>query len=138
MTPPCPTMDHESNTENHPNRYRNAPPPPLAIQKFRACKFLPKDHGVQLPLSRCHPGAATEFGSIVQQAIELRPDLVLLRHRLMTCPTLCERPQLGSRRFWLGMIEVVVPPAAAGLREPLRILDGHVGAVESAGEVTPA
>src|SRR5262245_62218334 len=36
------------------------------------------------------------------------------------------------------MIEVVVAPAAAGLRVPLGILDGHVGAVELTGEVAAA
>jgi len=28
-------MNHESNTEDHPNRYGNPSPPPVAIQKFK-------------------------------------------------------------------------------------------------------
>src|SRR5882724_6853591 len=81
-------------------------------------------------------GAPAELGSVVQQSIELRPDLVFLRHGLMARTTLRERLHLGSRGLRFGMIEVEVAPAATRLREPLRVLDGHVGAVEGPGEIT--
>src|SRR5262249_52145913 len=73
-----------------------------------------------------------------QQTIELRPDLVLLGAGLMAKCALRLRPQLGGRGLGLVMIEVVVSPAAAGLRVPLGVLDGHVGAVEFPREITPA
>src|SRR5262249_28743688 len=84
------------------------------------------------------PACRRTLGSVVQQAIELRPDLVLLGTGLMAKCALRLRPQLGGRGLGLVMIEVVVSPAAAGLRVPLGVLDGHVGAVEFPGEITPA
>src|SRR5215470_8659063 len=91
-------------------------------------------HGEELPF---RPAYRRTLGS-VQQAIELRPDLVLLCAGLMAKCALSLRPHLGGRSLRLVMIEVVVPPAAAGRRVPLRVLDGHVGAVKFAREVTPA
>src|SRR4029077_18695776 len=88
--------------------------------------------------SPCSNGRRWPLGSVVQQAIELRPDLVLLRAGLMAKGALRLRPQLGGRGLWLVMIEVVVAPGAAGLRVPLGVLDGHVRAVEFAGEIAPA
>src|SRR5262245_39562278 len=76
--------------------------------------------------------------SVVQQAIELGPDLVLLCAGLVAKCALRLRPQRGRRGLRLVMIEVVVAPAAAGLRVPLGILDGHVGAVELTREVAAA
>src|SRR5262245_64937755 len=81
--------------------------------------------------------ARSVLGSL-QQAIELCPDLVLLCAGLMAKCALGLRPQLGGRGLRLMMIEVVVSPAAAGRRVPLRVLDGHVGTVIFAREVTPA
>src|SRR5262249_19789869 len=81
--------------------------------------------------------ARSALGSL-QQAIELRPDLVLLCAGLMAKCALGLRPQLGGRGLRLMMIEVVVSPAAAGRCVPLRVLDGHVGTVIFAREVTPA
>ena len=42
----------------------------------------------------------------------------------------------GGLSLWLMMIEVEVPPTV-GVRKPLRVLDTHIGAVESACSVTP-
>src|SRR4029434_8332103 len=91
-------------------------------------------HGEELPF---RPQKRRTLGS-VQQAIELRPDLVLLCAGLMAKCALSLRPHLGGRSLRLVMIEVVVPPAATGRRVPLRVLDGHVGAVIFAREVAPA
>src|SRR5262249_17409827 len=84
------------------------------------------------------PARRRALSSVVQQTIELRPDLVLLGAGLMAKCALRLRPQLGGRGLGLVMIEVVVSPGAAGLRVPLGVLDGHVGAVEFTGEITPA
>src|SRR5438128_6872953 len=78
------------------------------------------------------------LGSVVQQAIELRPDLVLLCAGLMAKSALRLRSQLGGRGLRFVMIEVVVAPGAAGLRVPLGVLDGHVSTVEGSGEVPSA
>ena len=68
---------------------------------------------------------AAALGS-VQQAIELRPDLVLLCAGLVAKRAFRFRPQLGGRGLRLVMIQVVVTPSAAGLRvpfdEPTRVL----------------
>src|SRR5262245_14391223 len=78
------------------------------------------------------------LSSVVQQAIELRPDLVLLCAGLMAKCALRLRPQLGGRSLRLLMIEVVVSPLASGLCVPLGILDGHISAVEGPREIAPA
>src|SRR5262245_33893652 len=65
-------------------------------------------HGEELPF---RPEKRLTLGS-VQQAIELRPDLVLLCAGLMAKCALSLRPHLGGRSLRLVMIEVVVPPAA--------------------------
>src|SRR5262249_22540437 len=74
----------------------------------------------------------------VQQAIELRPDLVLLCACLMAESAIRLWLQLGGRGFRLVMIEVVVSPCQSGARVPLGILDGHVGAVEFPREIASA
>src|SRR5262249_29344912 len=80
--------------------------------------------------------ARRALGSVVQQPIELGPHLVLLCAGLMAECALRFRPHLGAGGPRLVMIEVVVSPAAAGLRVPLGVLDGHVGAVEGSREIT--
>jgi hypothetical protein len=43
---------------------------------------------------------------------------------------------LGGQSLRLVMIEIEVPPAA-GVGEPLRVLDSRIRPVERAGEITP-
>src|SRR5262245_10475015 len=72
--------------------------------------------------------------SLVQQRIELGPDLVFLgTAKVAGVAAICD---FGGRSFWLMMIEIEVAPAARS-GKALGILDGHIRAVESAGEIAP-
>src|SRR5215510_10237228 len=72
--------------------------------------------------------------SLVQQRIELGPDLVFLgTAKVAGVAAICD---FGGRSFWLMMIEIEVAPAARS-GKALGILDRHVGAVETPGEIAP-
>src|SRR5262249_13836017 len=72
--------------------------------------------------------------SLVQQGIELGPDVILLRVGDMAERTLALRLRFGSWSLWLMMIEIVVaPPSGIGIA--LGILDRHIGAIELSGKI---
>src|SRR4029077_8224775 len=71
--------------------------------------------------------AGAQGGSVVQQAIELGPDLVLLGAGDVAEGAFRLRPHLRGRGLRLVMIEVVVTPSP-GIRESPGVLDGHIGA----------
>src|SRR5262249_8299228 len=69
-----------------------------------------------------------------QEGIELGPDLVFLgTAKVAGVAAVCD---FGGRSFWLMMIEIEVAPAARS-GKALGILDRHVGAVETPGEIGP-
>src|SRR5262245_39558151 len=72
--------------------------------------------------------------SLVQQRIELDPDVVFLGAGPVAVGAFVVCHGFGSWSFGLMMIEVEISPAA-GVGKPLGILDGHVGAVERSGEI---
>src|ERR1700731_822658 len=76
-----------------------------------------------------------EFGELIlQQAVELCPDLILLRAGDMAKSAFLLCLHLGGRSLRLGMIEIeVTPPPCVG--KALRVLDGHVCAIERAREI---
>src|ERR1700756_2597243 len=74
-------------------------------------------------------------GSLVQQRIELRPDLVFLGTAKVAGVAAC--CDFAGRGFWLMMIEIDVgPPSRIG--KTSSILDGHIGAIESPGKKAPS
>ena len=79
-----------------------------------------------------------DFGvekSLIQQPVELRPDLILLRAGDMAKSAFFFCLHLGGRCLRLGMIEIEVsPPPRVG--KALRILGGHICAIERAREIT--
>src|ERR1700731_3385283 len=84
-----------------------------------------------LHVRRCR----AEFGElIVQQPVELRPDLILLRAGDMAKSAFLLCLHLGGRSLRLEMIEIEVPTPRVG--KALRVLDGHVCAIERAREIT--
>src|SRR5262245_19415465 len=72
--------------------------------------------------------------SLVQQRIELGPDLVFLGTAKVAGVAAIRG--FGARSFWLMMIEIEVAPAARN-GKALGIIDGHIRAVESAGGIAP-
>src|SRR5215813_4566907 len=75
-------------------------------------------------------------GDLVQYAVELRPHLVSLGAPDVAKCAFRFCLDLGGRSLRLVMIEIEVTPAAS-VGKALRVLDGHIGSVESAGEITP-
>src|SRR5262245_21659261 len=73
--------------------------------------------------------------SLVQQRIELGPNLIFLGTAKVAGVAAIR--DFGGRSFWLMMIEIEVAPAARS-GKALGILDGRIGAIESAGEIAPA
>src|SRR5258705_3609321 len=74
---------------------------------------------------------------LVQQGIELRPDLILLGLGQMAVAAFVLGLQFGRRSLRLMVVEVVVTPAA-GFGIALGVLHRHVPAVEGSGEVAPS
>src|SRR5262245_47443596 len=72
--------------------------------------------------------------SLVQEGIELGPDLILLRAGDMAIRAFVLRFCLGGRGLWLMMIEIVEPPPT-GIGVALGILDGHIRAVKRPGKI---
>jgi hypothetical protein len=71
---------------------------------------------------------------LVQQTVELRPDLVLLRAGDMTKKAHSDLAlTLAVGAFGSKMIEVEKPPTASGCIA-IRVLDSHIGAIESTGK----
>ena len=84
-----------------------------------------------LHVRRCR----AEFGElIVQQPVELCPDLILLRAGHMAKSTFLLCLHLGGRSLRLGMIEIEVAPSPR-VGKALRVLDGHVCTIECAREI---
>ena len=73
---------------------------------------------------------------LVQNRVELRPNLVSLGGADMAKRAFRFIFDLGGRSLRLVMIEIEVPPAT-GVGKPLRVLDSRVRPVEHAREITP-
>src|SRR6516164_10566094 len=73
---------------------------------------------------------------LVQNRVELRPNLVSLGGADMAKRAFRFIFDLGGRSLRLVMIEIEVPPAT-GVGKPLRVLDSRVRPVELAREITP-
>src|ERR1700746_632650 len=77
---------------------------------------------------------ASHAESPIQQAIELRPNLVFLSVGYVAIGTFVFWLHSGSWRFRLMMIEIVVAPAArVGIA--LGILDGYISAIKGTREI---
>src|SRR5580704_14710692 len=74
---------------------------------------------------------------IVQQAIELRPNLVFFRAGDMTNGAFLLWLHRCCRRLWLGMVEIEESPTP-GSSEALGVRDRHGGAIDPAWEITPS
>src|SRR5215813_10058322 len=93
-------------------------------------------HGRCSHLLRSSALATLGEGDLVQYAVELRPHLVSFGTPDMAKCAFRFCLDLGGRSLRLVMIEIEVTPAAS-VGKALRVLDGHIGSVESAGEITP-
>src|SRR5262245_12288980 len=75
--------------------------------------------------------------SLVQQGIELGPNLIFLGAGDMAIGAFLQLFHFGSWSFWLMVIEIVVAPSS-GIGIALGILDRHIGTIEGSGEIAPA
>src|SRR6516162_9399635 len=80
--------------------------------------------------------ASATLRDLVQYAVELRPNLVSLGAGDVAKRAFRFCLHLGGRSLRLVMIEIKISPAAR-VGKTLGILDSHIGAVDSAGKVTP-
>src|SRR5215467_15809299 len=84
--------------------------------------------------SSCKRGDLEFADSLVQERIELGPNLILLGAGYVAEGAFLSWSHFRSWSFWLMMIEVEVSPLS-GVGIALAILDRHVGAVEGSGEI---
>src|SRR5262249_38923555 len=75
--------------------------------------------------------------SLIQAGVELGPNLVFLAAGYMAVAVFFFLFHLGSLSFRLLMIKIVLPPPAS-VGVALRVLDGHVGAIQTPWEITPS
>src|SRR5262245_9399699 len=73
--------------------------------------------------------------SLVQQRIELSPNVIFFCVGLMAIGAFRLRFQFGGWSFGLMMIEIVVAPSS-GIGMALGILDGHISAIPSSGKIS--
>src|SRR6516162_11243876 len=81
--------------------------------------------------------ASATLRDLVQYAVELRPNLVSLGAGDMAKRAFRFIFDLGGRSLRLVMSEIEISPAP-GVGKALRILDGHIRAIELAREKTPS
>src|SRR5215470_2768490 len=92
-------------------------------------------HGRCSHLLRSSALATLGEGDLVQYAVELCPHLVSLGLADVAKCAFRFCFNFGGRSLRLVMIEIEVTPTAS-VGKALRVLDGHIGSVESAGEIT--
>src|SRR5262245_38241544 len=78
----------------------------------------------------------TCWKSLVQQGIELSPNLIFLCAGDVAIGAFLQLFHFGSCSFLLMMCDVVVAPLS-GIDIELRILDRHIGDIEGSGEIAP-
>src|SRR6516162_6328234 len=81
--------------------------------------------------------ASATLRDLVQYAIELRPNLVSLGAGDVAKRAFRFCLHLGGRSLRLVMVEIEISPAP-GVGKALRVLDGHIRAIELAREKTPS
>src|SRR5262249_17187213 len=78
-------------------------------------------------------GLAGRHRNLVEQGVELRPDVIAFRTCNVAVGAFLDRPHFGGGRLGFMVVEVVIAPAIRSLIS-LGVLDGHIRPVEGARE----